>query len=480
MWGPIKIIKDFVNQRLGGPTRPGYVLVIICEFSRLVILHALEGLSKQNLLDALETIFFRYGRISKMRTDWGTNFTSARQELAGTGDEIASDGDLIEFSRQMKSRGTEIELKAPHMPWASAGGAESMNKNIFKCMDEVKQSYTAFGFVRFLEKCQFLINERPISLSNTLEILCPNDVSSVHTRIKNVNTLDEFLQKADENVRLFAEKWMDLYMSSLYSQKKWFTSSKVKVGSLLHILDTKNSFNYPSLGILRRIEEGTVDEVDRYFMVEHKTRTGQTRTLRRPAQQLSLVLEKSEMGEESEEDEDSGPDDDDQDGHGLAGDLTDVQDDVPDFVGNEVENYNQENDDDSDSAVMQEHENVGGQHQEEEEDESLWGDNETSSKEQNRGKPWRFSLGEEDEDVGEVENNTVQNIVNIETDQESQSSKSDSDGDNVEEDLGPGPFSMVKDNIQTQPALKVIVPEAPSKIVDKKKKPKRKMKAKRK
>ena len=138
-----------------------------------------------------------------------------------------------------------------------------MNKNIFKCMDEVKQSYTAFGFVRFLEKCQFLINERPISLSNTLEILCPNDVSSVHTRIKNVNTLDEFLQKADENVRLFAEKWMDLYMSSLYSQKKWFTSSKVKVGSLLHILDTKNSFNYPSLGILRRIEEGTVDEVEK-------------------------------------------------------------------------------------------------------------------------------------------------------------------------------------------------------------------------
>ena len=310
-------------------------------------------------------------------------------------------------------------------------------------------------------------------MSNTLEILCPNDVSSVHTRIKNVNTLDEFLQKADENVRLFAEKWMDLYMSSLYSQKKWFTSSKVKVGSLLHILDTKNSFNYPSLGILRRIEEGTVDEVDRCFMVEHKTKTGQTRTLRRPAQQLSLVLEKSEMGEESEEDEDSGPDDDDQDEHGLAGDLTDVQDDVPDFVGN---------DEDSDSAVTQEHayEDVGGQHQEEEEEESLWGDNETSSKEQNRGKPWRFSLGEEDEDVGEVENNTVQNIVNIETDQESQSSKSDSDGDNVEEDLGPGPFSMVKDNIQTQPALKVIVPEAPSKIVDKKKKPKRKTKAKRK
>ena len=72
------------------------------------------------------------------------------------------------------------------------------------------------------------------------------------------------------------------------------------------------------------------------------------------------------------------------------------------------------------------------------------------------------------------------NIVNVETDQESQNSTTDSDGDNVEEDLGPGPFNVVEDNIKTQPALKVKVPENPSKITDKKKKPKRKMKAKRK
>ena len=69
---------------------------------------------------------------------------------------------------------------------------------------------------------------------------------------------------------------------------------EVEKGSLLLILDTKNEFGYPSLGILRDIQEDS-SEIERYYMVEHKTRTGQLRTLRRPAQQLSLVLAKSEM-----------------------------------------------------------------------------------------------------------------------------------------------------------------------------------------
>ena len=140
VYGPFKIVKDYVNQR--GASRRAYVLVIIDEFSRYVILHGLEGLSKNNLLEALDSIFYRYGKISKMRTDWGTNFVSVREDLAGADEEVATDAELGEFTNQMKSRGTEIVLKSPHMPWASAGGSESMNKNIYKCMNQVKQSYT--------------------------------------------------------------------------------------------------------------------------------------------------------------------------------------------------------------------------------------------------------------------------------------------------------------------------------------------------
>ena len=479
VYGPLKIIKDFVNQR--GPTRRGYVLVIICEFSRAIILHPLEGLSKQNLLDALETVFFRYGRMSKIRSDFGSNFVSVREELAGTGDVIASDAELREFSSQMRSRGTEIELKAPHMPWASAGGAESMNKNIFKCMGEVKQSFTAFQFIRFLEKCQFLINERPISLSNTLEVLCPNDVSSLHTKIRNVNSLEEFLQKSDENVKLFTSKWMDLYMSSLYSQRKWFTSSKIEKGSLLLILDTKNEFNYPSLGILKDIEEGTTDDVDRYFMVEHKTKTGQTRILRRPAQQLSLVLAKSEMGGDPDtaDEEDLGDDDDDDDPGNAPDPSEDINDDEPlvrrplrgppitreQLFGNDEtdedgdrrdENLNvtTNNDESADDGVVPE-ENTVGESSHNDELENVGGDE---------------AVAEDDE---QVEN--VNKIRDVDTDQESQNSAMDSDGDTdqLEEDLGAGPFQNVNDNV-AKPVLKVQVPVVTTKITNMRKKPKRK------
>ena len=482
VWGPVKIVKDFVNQR--GPTRRGYVLVIICEFSRFVILHALEGLSKQNLLDALDTVFYRYGKISKLRTDFGGNFLSVREELANTGDTVATDADLREFSSQMKSKGTEIELKAPHAPWASAGGAESMNKNIMKVMGEVKQSYTAFQFIRFLEKCQFLINERPISLSNTLEVLCPNDISSLHTKIQNVESFDEFIKKSDENVKLFTEKWMDLYMSALYSQRRWFESSKIEKGSLVLVLDTKNDFNYPSLGILRNIEKGTTDNADRYFMIEHRTRTGQTRMLRRPAQQLSLVLAKSEMGgdREASEDEDEPDGDDDDQGRGDEPEEEDAVDGDqtadPPVTGRIVRGP---------PITREDLLGQGGSvdmadHMEPDEDITANDNNSVDNEPVYDDIP---DDTDKDEviDNEEEKNEHVDNIDDVDTDYESQPSDKDSIGDDIEEELDSGPFTAVDDNIKTRPALKVKVSGAPKKnekIVDQVKKPKRKGQKKRK
>lgn len=453
VYGPFKIVKDFVNQRAA--SRRGYVLVMIDEFSRFVVLHPLEGLSKQNLLDALETIFYRYGKITKIRSDWGTNFVSVRQDLAGTEDEIATNEDLLDFTNQMKSRGTVIELKSPHMPWASAGGAEAMNKNISKCMGQVKQSFTAFQFIRFLEKCQFLINERPISLSNTLEVLCPNDISSTHTRIKNVKTLEEFLRKADENVRLFTEKWYDLMFSSLYSQRKWFTTSTVEKGSMVLVLDTRNEFNYPSLGILRDIEEGS-DNVERYYMVEHKTRTGQKRTLRRPAQQLSLVLAKSEMGDNSEdEDFDDGDDDEHDEDPGGAPDTL-VSDDQP-AVPNVIRGPPITPEDlpilRRDHSRESSQDNVANDDRSDEEDQDLANDYNADDDE------------EEDENVNSIEN--------VETDHESQPSTKDSDGDDIEEDLNVGQFDEVVDNITPSSTLRITIPDRPGVIRNlRKKKPK--------
>ena len=291
LYGPLNC-KEYVNQR--APSRKIWLLVIFCEMSRYTVLQIVEGLSKQNLMDALEAVFYRYGKISKLKTDWGTNFVAARDELGATIDDVGmGEKDFQDLATELQSKGTVIELRSPHAKFIQ-GGVESMNKNILKCMGGLKQTMNPFQWIRSLEKFQFIINERPVSLSNSLEILVPNDINSLNTRIP-AKSLEEFKEKADENVQLFHEKWIDLFYSNLYRQKKWFNSDKIELGSLVLVMDNKNAFGYPSLGKVTKVEKGR-DGVERYFTVSHKTKTGQLRELRRPSQQLVLVLAKSESG----------------------------------------------------------------------------------------------------------------------------------------------------------------------------------------
>lgn len=188
-------------------------------------------------------------------------------------------------------------------------------------------------------------------------------------------------------------------------------------------------------------------------------RTDQTRTLRRPAQ-LSL---------EMTGDQDQGaPGDDDQDhGRGKGDDPDAGSDDAP---------------------------------------ESLWEDHQLGPVQEKRGNPWRFSPEDQidGDDIeaeldaahlnkveDQIENEdevikAVQNIVNLETDHQSQPSNEDytltilytlsnenSDDDDIEEELDAGNQNEVEDNVTTE------LPKKPTiKNLRKRRKPKPKVRRK--
>ena len=281
------LVKDFVNKR--APSRKMWLLLLVDEFSRYCIIHPLESLSKQSLLDAFEAITFRYKVIRRCYTDCGTNFLS----MANEEDSVMSEEEMRRFGAEMRSRGTEIKMRVPHAPWIS-GGAEAQMKNLAKAMTNMKHTMNPFKWSRSLEKIQFLVNSRPVGLSTNLEVLTPNDISSLHSNIEPVNSFEEFVQKSEENVKLFAEKWMSHYWSDLRSQKKWWRSDKIAKDSCVLILDTKNNIGFPTLGRVVEVEKGSHDDEDRYFKVEYLTKGGQRRTVRRPSQQLSMVLRPEE------------------------------------------------------------------------------------------------------------------------------------------------------------------------------------------
>ena len=177
------------------------------------------------------------------------------------------------------------------------------------------------------------------------------------------------------------------------------------------------------------------------------------------------------MGEDSEEEDVSGADDDDQD------DQDHYHGDDPVWAEPDGDEHGHDNTFEDgvpiDDVDMQQ--DVQS-HDKEEDQESLWGDDAEIQDNQRRGKPWRFSP---DEDISEEENNTISNIVDVDTDHEPHDSAEGSDGgDIIEEDLGAGPYNVLEDNISTKPILKVKVPENPDLIINKRKKPGRKAKKK--
>ena len=171
----------------------------------------------------------------------------------------------------------------------------------------------------------FLINSRPLGLSSSLEVLTPNCVNTFHSGVSGAETIEEFIDKADENVRLFTQKWMDLYWADLRSQKKWFKSDKIDIDSCVLVLDMKTALGFPVFGRVIDVERSQHDQVERYYKVEYLTRTGQRRNVRRPAQMLCMVLRPDEdvadpdqRGDDGQ-DEDGGGDDGGQDQAAGAG-----------------------------------------------------------------------------------------------------------------------------------------------------------------
>ena len=113
----------------------------------------------------------------KIKSDFGSNFSGARSRQSTENnleEEIIFDGDLNYFCEQAKSLlNIEFELHVPKAPFIT-GAAEKLIGMMKKCLHKMKHTSNLHQWFLTLQKIQSYLNRRPISLSNNLEILCPD------------------------------------------------------------------------------------------------------------------------------------------------------------------------------------------------------------------------------------------------------------------------------------------------------------------
>ena len=124
------LVKEFVNKRAA--TRKIWILVAICDYTRLVSFSIVESLSKDHLLCTLQAHFARYGKSTRIETDLGTNFTASAKHLNGTDDTYKMDeGESKQLQLELQSLGCTIVQRCPSAPHIQ-GSAEHTVKLLKK------------------------------------------------------------------------------------------------------------------------------------------------------------------------------------------------------------------------------------------------------------------------------------------------------------------------------------------------------------
>jgi hypothetical protein len=247
-----------------------------------------ESLSKESILNAFKMHALRYGESQQIETDFGTNFSSARETLQ-EGDVISED-DVKKITQTLKSEGVHLVQRVPKAPWIQ-GSIERANSVIKKIMPGKKM--TVFQLAVLIENIIFHIKRRPMC-STTLESIRPADIIPIWSRL-NPRAEMAGCAKIIESARTeFFEKWNDLYKLSIIKQKKWLsTNHTLAIWDIVLILDLKNDHGYPKIGRITKIEEDS-SEVQRYFSVEYKQKKETFLTVQRPAQSLCMVMKETE------------------------------------------------------------------------------------------------------------------------------------------------------------------------------------------
>ena len=274
-----------------------WILLCICDYTRMIALTMVENLSRDALMRAMITHMTRYGVPDTIESDLGTNFKSVKKQ-SEMEDERVNDDDLKILKQNLQSYGVKFIQRAPKSPWIQ-GSAEFSVKMTKKALRYFKSPLTTTQWVATLEKAQKIINRRPIGLATTGEMLTPDDLNPVHSTSHFVpvdqdqTIIQKYKDLADQMLMDFSKKWLEFYYSSIIQQKKWTGKGLTfEENDIVYILDMKTKFGYPVLGKVALVQLDSA-KIPRYISISYKT--GKTwRTVIRTPQNLSIILKENE------------------------------------------------------------------------------------------------------------------------------------------------------------------------------------------
>ena len=295
MFGPfvIKVRRTYVKM---------YVGLFTCLSSRAVHMESTASMETDAFILMLRRVIARRGNIRTMRSDNGTNFVGADNELTKALKELdherinefmqANGGEWLQWKRNPP--------KASHMGGVWERQIRSVRSILSSLLYTHGESLNDESFRTLLAEVEAILNSRPLTVENLNDPNSPLPLSPANLltmKSKIIMPPPGVFQKADLYCRKhwrrvqhianeFWTRWRKEYLSTLQSRTKWNEIKKnVKVGDVVIIDNETKHRNDWRLGRVIEVQRGDDGNVRSCKL---KTSSGE---LVRPIAKLVLLVD---------------------------------------------------------------------------------------------------------------------------------------------------------------------------------------------
>ena len=287
-----------------------YAVIFTCMSSRAVHIEELDDMTTDAFINALRCFMAIRGPVRQLRSDQGTNFVGARNELASALKEL--DNDRIR-SRLLENR-CDFVMNVPYS--SHCGGVwerqiRTTRSILNTVLGQYKGRLDTSTLRTFLYEAMAIINNRPLTHQclndpKSLEPLTPNHLLTMKTKILppppgNFVREDVYARKRWRRVQYLAEqfwsRWRKEYLLDINARQKWLVPKRnLKIGDIVIIQEEAPRNEWP-LGKIVAVtpdQQGLVRSVRIKLAVRNFDKEGnsaQRSIIERPVQKVVLLLD---------------------------------------------------------------------------------------------------------------------------------------------------------------------------------------------
>ena len=254
--------------------------------SRFISITLVENLTKNAIIVAFEKHRYRFGPTKTAHTDRGTNYVGAQAFLRENPEEVLSAQTMKEVQQAAKSKGLTIVTRVSKAPY-QVGSAERSVAIVKRLWP--KRNMTFFEVEYMIERVMFSINQRPLSMSNCGQDLCPNDLRPLYSNLPQEAKTQSFIagyETLQRTIEEFEQAWSVLYSYAIVGMKKWLTDSvTLEPGDLVAVDDIKPG--HQQLALVESVKPDT-NEHPRYFEISY-VQGGKRKYIMRPGSSLCFL-----------------------------------------------------------------------------------------------------------------------------------------------------------------------------------------------